>query len=107
MTYANAKKRYDQQAAPMQEHRARTDYRCRANGCPNAGCINDGGESSRGMCWYHFNEPDAKNWDAVTLRIRSNFAEMRNHNEPLSDDLQPPGNGLFEEAPFVYEDAEA
>lgn len=104
MSYAEAKKRYEQSTA----QRVRTDYRCRANGCPNTGCINDGGESQRGLCWWHFSEPEAKNWDAITLRIRSNFVEMRNHNEPLPEDNRPTGEDMFErDVPFVYEGAEA
>lgn len=93
MTYARAKQQYDE--AHGSGAQTRTDFRCAANGCPNTGCIDDEGESRRGTCYWHWKEPDRRNWDAITRRIRSNFAEMRNHNQPMPE-LEHPTEHLFE-----------
>lgn len=64
------------QGQPMQT-RLRTDFRCVAHGCPNAGAIDDHGEGNRGKCYYHWSSsPDE--WAAITQRIRFND-EMKNH----------------------------
>lgn len=57
--------------------RARTDYRCAAHGCPNAGVIDDRGEDNRGRCFHHANA-SAQDWDRVTRQIRADES-MRNH----------------------------
>ena len=63
---------------PMQT-RLRTDFRCVAFGCPNAGAIDDHGEGNRGKCYYHWSSsPDQ--WAEVTNRIRFNKA-MSNFGE--------------------------
>lgn len=61
----------------------RTDYRCRAHGCPNAGCIDDEGEKLRGRCYFHWREPDPSKWPAITERIHADFERMRNHGAPM------------------------
>jgi hypothetical protein len=50
----------------------RTNYRCTAHGCPNAGTM--GGD----LCYWHF-VADPLAWGNVTNKIRSNFEDMRNH----------------------------
>lgn len=66
----------DQPSGPV---RARTDYRCAAHGCPNAGPINDRGEHARGMCYWHFMAADKPHtWAAITTRIRAT-PSMGNH----------------------------
>lgn len=54
----------------------RTDYRCAAHGCPNAGVVNDRGEQNRGRCHYHETAP-VQDWDRITREIRANES-MRN-----------------------------
>ena len=61
--------------------KVRTDYSCKAHGCPNAGSM------ERSLCYYHWNEPEAYRWDEVTQRIRENFDVMRNHGQ-FSPELQ-------------------
>lgn len=101
MSYAKAKQRYEEAsgAAEQPQRHVRTDYRCRANGCPNAGCIDDGGEQNRGRCWFHWNEPEPTRWDAVTRRIRDDFNTMRNHGAPMAHSTVPNGPELFEGEP--------
>lgn len=56
----------------------RTDYRCAANGCPNAGCIDDEGEGHKGRCYFHWRESDAMKWPAITREIRETWPRMAN-----------------------------
>lgn len=58
----------------------RTDYRCKAHGCPNAGSM------SGDVCFYH-SVAAPENWSRVTQDIRENFDEMRNWGQ-ISPDLQ-------------------
>ena len=55
----------------------RSNYRCAANGCPNAGAIDDTGPGT-GKCYFHWREPEPRKWDAITHKIRQNFEKMRN-----------------------------
>ncbi len=49
----------------------RTDYRCRAHGCPNAGSM------AGDLCYHHWRaEPMV--WPFVTQEICENFDAMRN-----------------------------
>jgi hypothetical protein len=80
MSYAKAKQQYEETKGVSLDEptKPRTDYRCAAHGCPNAGCMDDEGEHKRGRCFWHWREPDPMNWPAITQRIRENFEEMRN-----------------------------
>ena len=60
----------DQQAAPTTY--VRTNYHCKANGCPNAASM------AGDVCYWHW-RADPLAWGSVTTRIRANFEEMRNH----------------------------
>ena len=71
MTYAKAKARFE--SAPPSD--IRTDYSCKAHGCPNAGSM------ERGLCYFHWRESDASKWAEITTRIRNNFDVMRNHGQ--------------------------
>ena len=53
------------------EPKVRTDYSCRAHGCPNAGSME--GE----VCFFHHRDPVHK-WSETTQEIRENFDRMRN-----------------------------
>lgn len=77
--------------------RVRSDYRCRANGCPNAGCVDDVSEAHRGTCYWHWRELDARKWDAITQKIRGDFERMRNHGQPMQRSVEARGAELFEE----------
>lgn len=57
--------------------RGRTNYRCAAKGCPNAGCIDDRGEDNPGKCYWHWTT-SPNDWGAMTRRILSDDS-MRNH----------------------------
>lgn len=58
-----------------------TDWRCRAHGCPNAGCM-DGG-----VCFFHWRESDPLKWAGVTQMVRENYEQCKNWGE-LSPELQ-------------------
>lgn len=76
----------------------RTNYRCAAWGCPNAGCINDEGEQRPGVCWQHFRESDRKKWGAVTAEVKRNFEKLKNHDQPLpkqADEEAPSEADMF------------
>jgi len=76
---------FDEQADPspadlLPKVRAvRRDYRCAADGCPNAGAIDDRGVEHKGRCFWHWSAPRDQ-WDQITLRIRHNPA-MGNHGK--------------------------
>lgn len=80
----------------------RTNYRCQAWGCPNAGCINDEGEQRPGRCWQHFNEADRTKWPAITAKVKREFAKYRNHDgagpdqdsEPVPTEAELFGDGV-------------
>lgn len=57
--------------------RVRTNFRCAANGCPNAAAIDDHGEQQPGRCFYHWSASRA-DWDRITTQIRRDDS-MRNH----------------------------
>jgi hypothetical protein len=59
----------------------RTNYRCAANGCPNAGSIDDRGEDAdkRGRCFWHWQAPH-REWDQITTKIL-HTPSMRNHGK--------------------------
>jgi hypothetical protein len=63
-----------------QEPIIRTDFRCRAEGCPNAGSMFDLGEDTdrRGRCFFHFKETDSRSWPTVTRWIQDNWSKARN-----------------------------
>jgi hypothetical protein len=68
------------QEAPEQSSgpaRTRTFYGCAATGCPNAGSIDDRGESNPGRCFWHWQAP-AADWPAITAKIRADRS-MGNH----------------------------
>lgn len=75
--YSAAVKKLNEQSGPA----VRTDYSCRAHGCPNAGSM-DGS-----LCYFHWRESDPLRWAEITQRIRENFDSMRNHGH-LSPELQ-------------------
>jgi hypothetical protein len=93
MTYAKAKQEYDERNG--EGVGKRTDYRCRAHGCPNTGCIDDISEAKRGMCYFHFIEVDPAKWDAITQRIRGDFERMRNHGQPMRRSVEAKRQDLF------------
>jgi hypothetical protein len=68
MSYSQAKQEHEQSGGRPE---ARTDYRCKAHGCPNAGSIDD-------LCFWHYREADPALWPGLTHRIRMNFDKMRN-----------------------------
>lgn len=77
----------------------RTNYRCAAWGCPNAGCIDDQGELRPGRCWQHFNEPDRTKWPAITAKVKRNWAQLKNHDGPAPDlpqDGEPSEADMFD-----------
>jgi hypothetical protein len=82
--YTEARKRIAEANEAEPETHVRTDYRCRANGCPNTGCIDDDGVQRRGRCYWHWRETDPLKWDAITQKVRANFETMRNHGKPLA-----------------------
>jgi hypothetical protein len=55
----------------------RTDYRCKAHGCPNTGCIDDTGPGT-GRCYWHWREEDPRKWPAITQEIHENFYRAKN-----------------------------
>lgn len=103
--YTEARKRLAEANADG-EPENRTDYRCRANGCPNAGCIDDVSASNRGRCYRHWREPDTRKWDAITMKIRDNFERMRNHGAPRQALPRAPASRPFDED-RPYEDEES
>lgn len=70
-------KKYNGGTIPEPGLSLRTNYRCAARGCPNAGSIDDGGEDHPGRCFFHW-RADPKDWPAVTQRIIENFEAKRN-----------------------------
>ena len=50
----------------------RTDYRCKAHGCPNAASMEGD------VCYWHFRS-DPLSWGSVTHSSRQDFESMRNH----------------------------
>jgi len=72
-SYSEARKKIAEQIPVENERR---NYRCAAQGCPNAGAIDDHGEGT-GKCYWHYTA-DPKDWPAVTERITANFERMRN-----------------------------
>ena len=56
----------------------RTWYGCAAKGCPNAGDIDDRGESNPGKCFWHW-QASAKDWPEISARIRTD-GSMGNHS---------------------------
>lgn len=78
MSYAKVKQQIAEQGSQVEK--PRTGYRCKAHGCPNAGCI-DGvfGIDNSGLCHHHWVEPDSSRWAAITQQIRADFQRMRNH----------------------------
>ena len=73
MTFAKALDDYGKQAGVAVS--VRTDYRCKAHGCPNAGSMEGD------LCYAHWKESDPANWARVTTEIRANFETMRNWGE--------------------------
>lgn len=67
--YATAVKKYESKGNVVE---VRTDYRCRAHGCPNAGTM------EKGVCFFHW-QADPLKWPQVTEEICQNFDRMRNH----------------------------
>ncbi len=59
------------------EVRLRTNFRCAAQGCPNAASIDDRGESNPGKCFFHWSAP-FEQWASITRQIRADES-MRNH----------------------------
>jgi hypothetical protein len=79
MSYAKAKQDYEASAGSGAQ--VRTDYRCKAHGCPNAGSIED-------FCYFHWREKDnPAAWGAITNHIRNNFDSARNWGQ-FSPELQ-------------------
>lgn len=74
--YAKAVEKLNEQKAQTAQ---RTDYRCKARGCPNTGTIQD-------KCYFHWQAADST-WPAVTQWIQENFHTARNHGpwEPRPD----------------------
>ena len=70
MTYTKAVEKYEADKGVAVN--VRTDYRCKAHGCPNAGSIED-------FCYFHWRarEEPAK-WGAITHMIRNDFDQYRN-----------------------------
>ena len=77
MSYQPRKLSVSEQIGQRMGATPRTDYRCAAHGCPNAGCIDDRGEDNRGKCFFHANAP-FEEWNSITSQIRSD-PSMRNH----------------------------
>ena len=71
MSFTDAVDKYEKDAG--KPHVVRTDYKCKAHGCPNAATM--GGD----ICYWHFNEPDPLKWGAVTAKVRNHFETMRNY----------------------------
>lgn len=71
----------DQGIAEEASAPVRTNYACKAHGCPNAGTM-DGS-----LCYFHWRESDPLQWAAITQRIRENFDSMRNWGQ-FSEELQ-------------------
>lgn len=77
MSYTDIKKRIAEQGEPAPK--VKMTYRCKANGCPNTGCIDHLGIPDSGVCFFHWIEHDASSWPRITQQIRENFQRMRNH----------------------------
>jgi hypothetical protein len=72
-SYGEIRRETADKLRPLEQ--TRTDYRCKAHGCPNAGCcLGD-------LCYAHWSEPDPTTWHTVTQRIRENFDALRNWGE--------------------------
>jgi len=62
----------EETAKKMEEPvKVRTDYRCKAQGCPNAGSIED-------KCYWHWREADPMKWPQITKWVQDNFEKARN-----------------------------
>ena len=68
MSYARAVQKYDEKSVETQ---IRTDYRCKAHGCPNAGTM------ERDLCFFHL-QAEPLRWPAVTEQISATWPEMAN-----------------------------
>lgn len=69
MSYAKAVKQYEESGGPPT---VRTDYACKAHGCPNAGAVED-------FCYHHWKvREEPHKWQQITHTIRENFDAMRN-----------------------------
>jgi hypothetical protein len=69
MSYAKAVKKYEDDGGSVS---VRTDYACKAHGCPNAGSMED-------FCYFHWKVKDQpEKWAAITHQNRMNFDERRN-----------------------------
>lgn len=77
MSYQPRKKSVSEQIDQRVGVTPRTDYRCAAHGCPNAGVIDDRGEDNRGKCFFHASAP-FEDWNRITAQIRADQS-MRNH----------------------------
>lgn len=67
MSYGTAVKKYEEKSVVE----VRTDWSCRAHGCPNAGTM------EKGVCFFHWRAAPST-WPEVTEDIKANFDRMRN-----------------------------
>jgi len=70
MSFKNVMKQLANQREEEKKE-VRTDYRCKAQGCPNAGSIED-------KCYWHWREADASKWPQITKWIQDNWSKARN-----------------------------
>jgi hypothetical protein len=79
MTYTKAVEKYEEERSSTVT--VRTDYKCKAHGCPNAGCVED-------FCYAHWRDKEnPPAWGAITNHIRNNFDSARNWGQ-FSPELQ-------------------
>lgn len=55
----------------------RLDYRCAADGCPNAGAVDDRGDDHPGRCFWHW-QASRRDWASITMQILHS-PSMGNH----------------------------
>lgn len=65
-------KRAVQKLNEQKETEVRKDYRCKANGCPNAASMEND------CCYWHWRETDVLKWGELTHRIRTSWPHMAN-----------------------------
>ena len=54
----------------------RTNYGCRAHGCPNAASMTEGD-----LCYAHWSAADPQSWGAITHKIRTTWPAGANWGE--------------------------